>query len=95
MSLDKNLFKQQSHGLDLGQADKLTLSHIKFAQGMGPCIRYANELRAVQQVGRSPLLKSSRLHEDVLKGNLGPGTGMTYEQEDIEQRSSACSRLIL
>lgn len=55
--------------------DKLNLGHIKYAQGLGASLRYSNELRAVQQVGRLPFLKSSNLHEDVLKGNLGAGNG--------------------
>jgi len=60
-------------GNDFSSEDKLALGHMKFAQGLGASLRYANELRAVQQVGRLPCLKSSKLHEDVLRGNLGPG----------------------
>lgn len=65
--------------------DKLALAHMNYAQGLGASLRYANELRAVQQTGRLPFLKSSKLHEDVLRGTLGAGNGfknMFGEQED-------------
>lgn len=51
---------------------KLEMSHMRYAQGLGASLRYATELRAVQQVGRLAPLRSSNLHEDVLRGNLGP-----------------------
>ena len=54
------------------------LKAIKFAQGMGPVIRIANELRAVKGI-QGPFLPSSRLHEDLLKGNLGAGSTNLFE----------------
>lgn len=72
-------------GLVLNSEDKLNLGHIKFAQGIGASLRYANELRAVQQTGRLPFLKSSKLHEDVLRGELGPGTGFKNMFGDQEE----------
>ena len=74
---EKSLFTEQ---------DKLNLSHIKYAQGLGASIRYANELRAVQQAPGRMFLQQSKLHEDVLRGNLGPGNGfkdMFGENEEI------------
>lgn len=70
----------------LKPADKLDIGHVKFAQGLGAALRYSNELRAVQQVGRLPCLKSSNLHEDVLRGALGAGNGITLEQEEAPSR---------
>lgn len=78
--LDKINFKPE---------DKLALGHMKYAQGLGASLRYANELRAVQQVGRLPFLKSSQLHEDVLRGNLGPGNGFKNMFGDSEETSTS------
>lgn len=64
---------------------QLALDDIKFAQGMGPALRFANEIRAVQQVSRLPALKSSNLHEDVLTGRLGAGTGLQHIYDDLEK----------
>lgn len=62
--------------------DKFALNTMKFAQGLGASLRYAQEIHAVQQVHRLPCLKSSNLHEDVLRGNLGPASGfMTYHDD--------------
>lgn len=72
--------------------DKINLESIKYAQGLGASLRYANELHAVKQVGRLPFLTSSRLHEDVLKGNLGPSCGLggvfTNDEEQGKSRLS-------
>lgn len=54
--------------------DQAAIEHMKYAQGLGASLRYANELRAVSQVGRLAPLKSSNLHEDVLRGQLGAGS---------------------
>lgn len=71
--------------------DKLALGTIRFAQGLGASLRYANELHAVQQSGRLPFLKSSNLHEDVLKGKLGPGNVNAWALSEEEE--SGPSRL--
>lgn len=84
MSINDSI-KINSNKLQLKADDKLALGHIKYAQGLGASLRYANELRAVQQTGRLPFLKSSNLHEDVLKGNLGPGTGLKNIFDDQEE----------
>lgn len=76
---------------NLKPEDRLNLSHIKYAQGLGASLRYSNELRAVQQVGRLPFLKSSNLHEDVLRGTMGAGNGFKGIFEDQEE--AAPSRL--
>lgn len=52
--------------------EKLEMSHMKYAQGLGASLRYATELKAVRQPGRLVPLRSSNLHEDILTGNLGP-----------------------
>lgn len=78
-------------GIDLTAQDKLALGHMKYAQGLGASLRFANELRAVQQVGRLPFLKSSHLHEDVLRGNLGAGNG--FKDAFGEQEETSSSRL--
>ena len=59
----------------LDQYDKSAMDAMRYAQGLGASLRYANELRAVKMVGRLAPLKSSDLHQDVLRGRLGPGTG--------------------
>jgi hypothetical protein len=51
----------------LSKEDKDAMAHMRFAQGLGASLRYANELRAVQQPKRL-FLKSSNLHEEVLRG---------------------------
>lgn len=67
--------------INLLPEDKIALGHINYAQGLGASLRYANELRAIQQTGRL-FIKSSKLHEDVLRGNLGPGPDMFEKKED-------------
>lgn len=62
------LTQKQTGSKKFRDEDKIALTHIKYAQGLGASLRMANELRAVQQVGRLPFLKSSNLHEDVLRG---------------------------
>lgn len=52
--------------------EKLEMSHMKYAQGLGASLRYAFELKAVRQTGRLAPLRSTNLHEDILTGNLGP-----------------------
>ena len=79
-------------GISLNADDKLAMNNMRFAQGAGASLRYANEIRAVQQVGRLPFLKSSHLHEDVLRGELGPGTSFKDMFGDREDKSTA-SRL--
>lgn len=87
MSLDRN-GPQKKDPVVLTQEDRLALGHMKYAQGVGASIRYANELRAVQQPGRlAPFLRSSNLHEDVLRGNLGAGTGFKSVFGDDEESS--------
>lgn len=76
---------------NLKPEDKLNLGHIKYAQGLGASLRYSNELRAVQQVGRLPFLKSSNLHEDVLRGTLGAGNG--FQNMFGEEEETTSSRL--
>lgn len=71
--------------VELLHEDRLAMSHMKYAQGVGAALRYANELKAVQQEGHLPFLKSSKLHEDILRGRLGPGTGMAGCTEDIDE----------
>lgn len=87
ISLDKLGLKKNI--TEFKQEDKLALGHIKYAQGLGASLRYANELRAVQQTGRLPFLKSSNLHEDVLKGKLGPGNGIQDVFGDKEEVGSS------
>lgn len=84
ITLNKSATRQQS-GAKFNSEDKLALGQMKYAQGLGASLRYANELRAVQQVGRLPFLKSSKLHEDVLRGNLGPGNGLKEVFGDSEE----------
>lgn len=86
LNFNRNTVSTNQSSFNLLPEDKLALGHMKYAQGLGASLRYANELRAVQQTGRLPFLKSSKLHEDVLRGNLGPGSGfkdMFGDQEDI------------
>lgn len=65
--------EKSPQGVTLSLEDKSAMGHMRFAQGFGASLRYANELRAVQQVGRLAPLKSSRLHEEVLRGRLSGG----------------------
>lgn len=75
------------HQLD--KQDKLEINNIKFAQGLGASLRYANELRAAQQIGRLAPLTSSHLQEDVLRGHLGPtGIGSTNIFQRDEEDSA-------
>lgn len=79
MSIDRNAAADSKKAqVSLNQEDRLALGHMKFAQGMGASIRYASELRAVQQPSRMApnFLRSSNLHEDVLRGNLGAGSDL-------------------
>lgn len=75
MNLHQNITNTNKAKVNLSAEDKIALGHMNYAQGLGASLRYANELRAVQQTGRLPFLRSSKLHEDVLRGNLGPGNG--------------------
>lgn len=75
-------FDPSSNKVVLSKDDHFALANIRFAQGTGAALRYANELRAVQQVKRLPFLKSSNLHEDVLRGNLGPGSSSAGEFDE-------------
>lgn len=61
--------------MEFTKQDRLEMGHMKFAQGEGASLRYANELRSYQQIGRLAPLQSSNLHMDVIRGNLGP-TGL-------------------
>lgn len=83
LALNKDSIKKDSGVLRL--EDRSKLDDMRFAQGLGASLRYANELRAVQQTGRLPFLKSSRLHEDVLRGKLGPGNGFKDAFGDQEE----------
>lgn len=85
INLNKASLKKENVTLTLD--DKLNLGHMKYAQGSGASLRYANELAAVQKVGRLPFLKSSHLHEDVLRGNLGPGTGFLDMLGEDEEKA--------
>lgn len=78
----KNVITENKNKIELKLEDKLAMGHMKYGLGIGASLRYANELRAVQQTGRLPSLRSSRLHEDVLRGKLGPGNGIDYSPED-------------
>lgn len=91
MVLGKRPINQVDTGVKLAKEDKLALGHMRYAQGVGASLRYATELRAVQQVGRLPFLKSSNLHEDVLKGRLGPGNG--FQDMFGESEETGMSRL--
>jgi len=71
--------------------DKFNMENMKFAQGPGASLRYATELRAVQQTSRLPFLPSSKLHEDVLRGKLGPG--MAFNDIFGQHEESRPSRL--
>lgn len=83
--MNKHSDVQKKPGLELIHEDRLAIGHMKYAQGVGAALRYANELKAVQQEGHLPFLKSSKLHEDILRGNLGPGTGMAGCTDDLEE----------
>lgn len=69
--------------------DNFAMKNMKYAQGIGAAIRYANELHAVKQTNRLPFLQSSRLHEDVLRGNLGAGTGFRDMFGESEEHCSS------
>lgn len=64
--------QEKTQTFQLNAEDRFAMNNMKYAQGLGPSLRYANELRAVQQPSRL-FLKSSNLHEDVLRNRLGPG----------------------
>lgn len=84
-SLNKQSDIEKKPTVELLKEDRLAIGHMKYAQGVGAALRYANELKAVQQEGHLPFLRSSKLHEDILRGNLGPGTGMSRCYEDFEE----------
>lgn len=94
MSLDKNAPASKKDPVSLTHEDRLALGHIKYAQGIGASIRYANELRAVQQPGRMApaFLRSSNLHEDVLRGNLGAGSGLISKNIFHDEEESGLGR---
>lgn len=73
-------FKEKKAPLTL--KDKIEMDSLKFAQGMGCSLRYANELWAVQH--------GPTLHQDVLRGKLGVGNGFSdmFGRESIFKNDS-------
>lgn len=79
--------------MEFTKKDIQEMEHMRFALGQGASLRYANELRAVQQPGRLAPLKRSNLFEDVLRGNLGPASNVFPRDED-ENGSYANTNLL-
>lgn len=87
-SNDTKTFGSSNNGeqkFQLKVEDKLAIGHMRYGLGFGASLRYVNELRATEQAGRLPFLKSSNLHQDVLRGNLGPGAGFRKMLDENEE----------
>lgn len=89
---DKAVTENSKSFLDFNQ-DRVILDNVKYGQGTGVQLRMASELHAVKQVGRLPFLTSSNLHEDVLKGTLGPSSASGGNLNDKEKSVSRLSYL--